>query len=368
MNGFVEYGMDEANFEEKKGLGEGLRTFDAFPKTKNTYTTRNASGGQWTLFLLIICILLSLSELRRFYHGSETHQFSVEKGVGHDLQINMDLVVAMHCDDLHVNVQDASGDRIRAGDVMRKDMTSWDQWADTKGVHKLASAIGGDPEEEHVADVMGKTRGRKKFKKTPRLRGQGDSCRVFGSMEVNKVQADFHITARGHGYENFGDHLNHDLFNFSHVVNELSFGPLYLSLHNPLDATLATTDFHFYKFQYYLSIVPTLYSASSTSKSVTTNQYAVTEQSHVIGEQSVPGVFFKFDIEPILLMVREERGGFLAFSVRLVNVISGVLVAGGWCYQLWEMLGGESGILWKRRGRRKDEGMLSGRDPGEMLA
>ncbi len=70
----------------------------------------------------------------------------------------------------------------------------------------------------------------------------------------------------------------------------------------------------------------------------------------------MPGIFFKFDIEPILLTVSEEREGLLKLLVRVVNVVSGVLVAGGWCYQLvgWgrEVLGG------KRRG---GEGILHGR-------
>lgn len=47
---------------------------------------------------------------------------------------------------------------------------------------------------------------------------------------------------------------------------------------------------------------------------------------------NVPGVFFKYDIEPILLLVSEERGGFITFLARLVNVVSGVLVAGSWCF------------------------------------
>lgn len=47
----------------------------------------------------------------------------------------------------------------------------------------------------------------------------------------------------------------------------------------------------------------------------------------------MPGVFFKYDIEPLLLVVNEQRGGFIALLVRLVNVVSGVLVAGTWLLQ-----------------------------------
>ncbi len=77
----------------------------------------------------------------------------------------------------------------------------------------------------------------------------------------------------------------------------------------------------------------------------------------MIGEQQIPGVFFKFDIEPILLTVAEERGGLLALLVRLVNVVSGVLVGGGWLYQL-------SGWVVEVVGRRRKgggQGVLHGR-------
>jgi hypothetical protein len=65
-------------------------------------------------------------------------------------------------------------------------------------------------EEEDVHDYLGKARGKKKFAKTPRLRGKdADACRIYGSLDGNKVQGDFHITARGHGYMEFGQHLDH---------------------------------------------------------------------------------------------------------------------------------------------------------------
>ena len=163
------------------------------------------------------------------------------------------------------------------------------------------------------------------------------------------------------------DGLGKPAFNFSHIISELSFGPFYPSLLNPLDRTLDTTPYHFFKFQYYLSVVPTIYTRSLTSSSslapsaskntIITNQYAVTSQSYMIGERMIPGIFFKFDIEPILLTVSEEKGGLLALCVRLVNVVSGVLVGGGWCYQL----SGWVGEVWGRRKRRGGQGVLHGR-------
>ncbi|KAI4235698.1 MAG: hypothetical protein LQ349_002972 [Xanthoria aureola] len=392
MNGFADRGLDEGAFGDKDsgGFRQNIRTFDAFPKTKPTYTRRTSTGGYTTLLLVTLSLFLSISEFLRWYRGHETYLFSVEKGVSHQLQINLDIIVPMLCHDLHVNVQDASGDRILAGDLLTKDPTNWSQWADASGAHRLADQrhVKEEEEDTHVGHVLGEVGGRKrkKFKRTPGLgwgSGAGRSCRIFGSLEGNKVQGDFHITARGHGYMEMGDHLDHDAFNFSHIINELSFGPLYPSLLNPLDRTTATTDDHFYKFQYYLSVVPTIYTRSptppplspppahkphdtpplppdySTRNTIITNQYAATSQSHPVNERTIPGIFFKFDIEPILLTVREERMSFLWLVVRVVNVVSGVLVGGGWCYQLagW----GKEVLRGRARGGGRGEGMLNGR-------
>jgi hypothetical protein len=164
-------------------------------------------------------------------------------------------------------------------------------------------------------------------------------------------------------------------------VSELSFGPLYPSIHNPLDSTIATTDDHFYRFQYYLSIVPTVYTRTNNptraasadialqaairpdKNTVLTNQYAVTSQSHAVPETTVPGLFFKYDIEPILLTITDARGGFLAMLVRIVNVVSGILVGGGWIYQLWDFA--QETTAGRRRRGTMGEGMLHGRKEEE---
>ncbi|KAF5858094.1 hypothetical protein ETB97_004902, partial [Aspergillus alliaceus] len=331
MNGFATRGLDEDAFGEKSGLQAGLKTFDAFPKTKPSYTAPSRRGGQWTVLILLICTVFSLSEFKTWFKGSENHHFSVEKGVSHDLQLNLDVVVQMPCDALHVNIQDASGDRILAGELLKKDPTSWKLWMDKRNSdHEYqtlsredASRLEAQEEDAQVGHVLGEVRRnpRRKFPKGPKLRWgeKADSCRIYGSLEGNKVQGDFHITARGHGYRDMGGHLDHGTFNFSHMITELSFGPHYPTLLNPLDKTIATTESHYYKYQYFLSVVPTIYSKGhqaaldSTLSSkplhsknvIFTNQYAATSQAAELPESPyyIPGIFFKYNIEPILLMI-----------------------------------------------------------------
>jgi endoplasmic reticulum-Golgi intermediate compartment protein 2 len=141
--------------------------------------------------------------------------------------LNLDVVVAMQCRDLHVNVQDAAGDRILAGELLVKDETNWQLWTDKLNKRRRGNKqtyqhlheenvdrMQEEAEDQHVGHVLGHMReGGKKFAKSPNLRkGESpDSCRIFGSLEGNKVQGDFHITARGHGYVEYGyqQHLDH---------------------------------------------------------------------------------------------------------------------------------------------------------------
>ncbi|KAJ9353839.1 hypothetical protein DTO027B9_5052 [Paecilomyces variotii] len=394
MNGFAAHGLDEDLFGEKAGIGSGLKTFDAFPKTKPDYTSPSRRGGQWTVVILVICTILSFSEFRAWFRGHENHHFSVEKGVSHELQLNLDMVVAMPCNNVRINIQDAAGDRILAGDMLTREDTSWKLWMDKRnkemyhGIHEYqtlnnedTARLSAQEEDVHVSHVLGEVRKNpwRKFPKGPRMRRGDvvDSCRIYGSLEGNKVQGDFHITARGHGYQDFGAHLDHKTFNFSHMITELSFGPHYPSILNPLDKTMSTTDQHYYKYQYYVSIVPTVFSKGSISPDalpspsrrrnrnlVYTNQYAATSQSHAIPENpyNIPGVFVKYNIEPILLLINEERSSFLGLIVRLVNVVSGVMVTGGWLYQLSGWL---VEVVGRRRATGKSEGVLNGRHSNE---
>lgn len=194
-------------------------------KAKPQYVTKTSGGGKWTVAMMVISALLIFTEFTRWWKGHENHSFAVEKGVSHDLKINLDTVVAMQCGNIHVNVQDAAGDRILAATKLKMEPTNWNQWVNVRGTHMLGKDSKGRLVtgegfhehdegfgEEHVHDIISAASpGRRHiFARTPRIKGAVDSCRIFGSLDVNKVQGDFHITARGHGYQEFGAHLEHN--------------------------------------------------------------------------------------------------------------------------------------------------------------
>ncbi|KAJ0787346.1 putative endoplasmic reticulum vesicle transporter [Helianthus annuus] len=57
------------------------------------------------------------------------------------------------------------------------------------------------------------------------------SCRVYGVLDVQRVAGNFHISI----FEG-ATHVN-----VSHVIHDLSFGPKYPGLHNPLDSIILLT-------------------------------------------------------------------------------------------------------------------------------
>jgi len=298
-----------------------IRTFDAFPKVDSAYTTRTSRNGIISVVIILFIACFSVSEFSRYLSGQETHRFSVEKKIEQRMRLNVDITVAMECEVLHIHVQDATGDLIVTDGILKKSPSEFN----TLDTESLLSHREDDP--SLTAALSARKGGFRKRVKT------GNSCRIWGSLFLNRVMGDFHITALGHGYGGM-IHLDHDRMNFSHVIREYSFGDLYPNLINPLDGIYTRTEENFYRFQYYLSVIPTTYRGQF--RTITTNQYAVTEHSQSL-IRGIPGIFFKYDIEPLSLTVIANRISFFPFLIRLMSIIGGILVCAEWVVRFLEM-------------------------------
>lgn len=74
-------------------------------------------------------------------------------------------------------------------------------------------------------------------------------------------------------------------------------------------------------FQYFLRVVPTTYIDASRRKLIT-SQYAVTDYSRSFEHgKGVPGLFFKYDLEPMSVVIRERTTSLYQFLIRLAGVV-----------------------------------------------
>ncbi|KAF9384259.1 hypothetical protein CPB97_005815 [Podila verticillata] len=164
-------------------------------------------------------------------------------------------------------------------------------------------------------------------------------CRMHGSLTVNKVAGNFHI-APGRSFQRGAMHV-HDIqqylehgLDFSHHIKMLSFGAKVPGVYNPLDDQKAENAEGLFMFQYYAKVVGTKY-IYLNKPAVNTNQYSVTQfnrnlqQKDAFGQISqqpngLPGVFFNFDISPMLVIQKEERKSFTSFLTGVCAIVGGI--------------------------------------------
>ncbi|KAH8547921.1 endoplasmic reticulum vesicle transporter-domain-containing protein [Umbelopsis sp. PMI_123] len=306
-------------------LSEKVSQLDAFPKVEEDNKHRSGHGGLLTLVLAFVLTLLTISEIADYRRLNTSFEFLVDHQVARKVQINLDMTIAMPCPDINVDVYDLGGERLHLTDNFKTIPAKFEvanarlygQPQDPTHIHEIIKAAKGQRVDDGVARDMG-------------------ACRVLGSFEVNKVAANLHITAQGHGYQT-GVHTDHQVLNFTHRIDEFSFGKLYPNLVNPLDDSFEMSESHFQTFQYFMSVVPTTYIDNSHNV-LETYQYAVTDSSKSFTEiealYNIPGIFFKYDFEPISVRITEKRPSFTHFLVRLSGIIGGAVVCVGFAYRI----------------------------------
>jgi hypothetical protein len=69
-------------------------------------------------------------------------------------------------------------------------------------------------------------------------------------------------------------------------------------------------------YRYFLHVVPTTYIAPR-SRPLETNQYSVTHYTHKMQDnEGVPGIFFKFDLDPMVITIHQRTPSLVQFMIR----------------------------------------------------
>ncbi|CDO74241.1 hypothetical protein BN946_scf185031.g6 [Trametes cinnabarina] len=314
-----------------------LAQFDAFPKVPSTYKTRSESRGFLTIFVAFVAFLLVLNDIGEYIWGWPDYEFGVDTDPSNSLDINVDMVVNMPCQYLSVDLRDAVGDRLYLSDGFRRDGTKFDiGQATTLKEHAEAlsarQAVAQSRSSRGFFDVLLRRTGNR-YKPTYNYQPDGSACRVFGTITAKRVTANLHVTTLGHGYAS-SQHVDHTKMNLSHVITEFSFGPYFPDITQPLDNSFELTHEPFVAYQYFLHVVPTTYIAPR-SKPLQTHQYSVTHYTRVLDHhRGTPGIFFKFDLDPMKLTIHQRTTTLTQLIIRCVGVIGGVFVCMGYAVKI----------------------------------
>ncbi|KAL0322919.1 UNVERIFIED_CONTAM: Endoplasmic reticulum-Golgi intermediate compartment protein 3 [Sesamum angustifolium] len=258
-------------------LKQALKSLDAFPRAEEHLLQKTKSGAIVSIVGLIIMATLFLHELTYYLSTYTVHQLRLNK--------EGQIVGTEYLSDL-VEKEHAHGH------------------GDNKDHHE---------ESDHKIKLHTLDEGAENMiKNVKHALANGEGCRIFeGSSHVN----------------------------VSHIIHDLSFGPKYPGIHNPLDDTVRILRGASGTFKYYIKIVPTEYKYIS-KEVLPTNQFSVTEYFSPINEfdRAWPAVYFLYDLSPITVTIREERRSFLHFITRLCAVLGGTFALTA-AIPLWGLLG-----------------------------
>ncbi|XP_061420456.1 endoplasmic reticulum-Golgi intermediate compartment protein 2-like [Lethenteron reissneri] len=330
---------------KKKALS-AVRELDAFPKIPESYVETSTSGGTVSLIAFTAMAILALSEFLYFRETWMKYSYEVDKDSTSKLRINVDITVAMKCQYIGADVLDLAETMVTASDGLIYEPVHFELSPLQKGWQRMLQIIRSKLHEEHsLQDVLFKTA----FNGAPTImppreeipQGLPDACRIHGSLLVNKVAGNFHVTVgkaiphpRGHAH--LAALISHDAYNFSHRIDHFSFGEPISGIINPLDGSEKVSTSHSHMFQYFLTIVPTkLHTYKFTTD---THQYSVTEKERVIdhaaGSHGVSGIFMKYDLSSLMVTVTEESMPLGQFFVRLCGIVGGIFATTGMLHGL----------------------------------
>jgi len=222
-----------------------VQELDAFPKVEESYTETTATGGGMSLVVFFIIGVLVVSEIRYYTATNLKFDYDIDPEFSGKLKLNLDITVAMRCNDVGADVLDLTGQNAETfGQLQEEDVffeLSQTQRYHFDGVQRINTYL---RNEYHALHEFLWNSGYSSMAKAlpkgvPDRTGKADACRFHGSLTVNKVAGNFHITAgksvpvfpRGHAHLSMM--LRESDYNFSHRIMEFSFGDPSPGIVNP---------------------------------------------------------------------------------------------------------------------------------------
>lgn len=344
-----------------------IRSMDGYKRTSEDYKIRTFSGAIVTLVAVFLILIFSISETMSYLSVQKSSKLIIDNPNEEKLKITFDVTFpSLPCSFISLDAMDASGNHQLDIDQnvsttrispsgRRLDSISRIVKAIQRDSNYCGACYGSEDEERKCCnsceDVQEQYRKKgwtfkpekitqcveEKF--VDNLKNQKDEgCQLTGYFMVNKVRGNFHV-AVGRAVSTEHGHM-HDtemfmfmnFFNLSHNINELSFGEQFPGQINVLNGEkMIWTSNESAMYQYHFKIIPTEYEYLN-GKRVISNQYSVTESSRSISQSShkgLPGVFFMYDLSPLVVKFKETRQSFGHYLTSLCVIIGGIFTVAG---------------------------------------
>ncbi|TPX32166.1 hypothetical protein SmJEL517_g04673 [Synchytrium microbalum] len=358
-----------------------IRNLDAYAKPLDDFRIKTTSGALVTVISAIVILLLVVSEFVDWRTIQMKPSLHIDKARKEKMWININVTFPkIPCYLLTVDVMDVAGEHQNdvLHDMFKVRLDTWGNKVDTakselgdsseKVVKALnssttdvngycGSCYNGVPPESGCCNTCDEVRSAYLAKGwsftspddieqcisegwSQKMKDQeNEGCNINGHIEVNKVAGNFHF-APGRSFQQSNMHV-HDMggilagktYDFTHQIHTLAFGKQ-IGFQNPLDGTGKDkpADAGSVVYQYFLKVVGTRIQYRNGTL-VVTNQFSVTEHerdpSKTPQHGGLPGVFFNFEISPMLVLYTEYRKPLAHFLTDVCAIVGGVFTVAG---------------------------------------
>ncbi|GJQ67781.1 hypothetical protein Trydic_g16570 [Trypoxylus dichotomus] len=316
-----------------------VKELDFFPKLEESFKQKSSVGGTLSIVSFLLIFWLIYSETVYFLDSKFVFKFTPDTDFNAKLKINVDLTVAMPCSNVGADILDSTNQNVLKFGSLEEEDTWFELAPNQRRQFENERHMNSYLREEYhaVKDILWRSRYMHISQKLPPRseipKRSYDACRIHGSLTLNKVSGNFHITAgrslsipRGHIH--ISSFMSDKDYNFTHRINRFNFGDPSPGIVHPLegDETIASENMVLY--QYFIEVVPTTVKTFLTT--VDTYQYSVKELSRPIdhnkGSHGMPGIFFKYDVSALKVHVIQERENVGMFLAKLCSIIGGIYV------------------------------------------
>lgn len=328
-----------------------IKELDAFNKVQDVCVETSPIGGTLSIIALILILWLLYSEITYYIHSKLIFKFSPDTELDSKLKINIDMTVAMPCALIGADILDSTSQNVFAFGELKEEDT-WFELSPEQRLHfdSVKHINTYLCEEYHAVSELLWRSGKSAIQGSMPARivepsKPYDACRVHGSLILNKVAGNFHITVgktlhlpRGHVHLSmlYGE----ESYDFSHRINKFSFGDSAPGIVYPLEGVEEHTDVPTMLYQYFVDVVPT--EVDTTFSKINTFQYSAKIHARPInhnkGSHGMPGIFFKYDMAALKLKVSQERDNIVQFAIRLFSMIGGIYIITGYVNSVVQLL------------------------------
>ncbi|MBA0714710.1 hypothetical protein Golax_013669 [Gossypium laxum] len=207
------------------GVRQAIKNLDAFPRAEEHLLLKTQSGALVSIVGLVIMATLFFHELTYYLSTYTVHQMSVDLKRGETLPIHINMTFpSLPCDVLSVDAIDMSGKHevdldtniwkvrqlfiLTMLNLLQLRLNSHGHIIGTEYlsdlVEKEHAAHKHDDENEHHDDADKKLHAlgfneeaENMIKKVKKALDNGEGCRVYGVLDVQRVAGNFHISVHG---------------------------------------------------------------------------------------------------------------------------------------------------------------------------